>query len=127
MPGTEIDDIFSGKASTVVLPKSVSNGAEGKREPFKSGATKTTTMRNEEGKKREKRKKEKGRGVVASYQRDEKEVEGTSRYDPKAENQQVEEPASSATKKAKKRPRDEVEEVVDPFDYGEEAETGERW
>jgi len=83
----------------------LSSGVEGKRKTLRSA---TATMRDEEGKKRQKKKKENGRGVVASYKRDEKEVEGTSRYEPEAE---VEEPA---TKKRKKRPRDEVEEVVDP-------------
>jgi hypothetical protein len=111
MPGTEIDDIFSGKASTTVEPKAVPSGVGDKR---KSGATKTTTVRDGEGKKRQRKKNGKEMEVVASYKRGEEEVEGTSKNETKAENQEGEEPANWPTKKSKKRPRDEVEEVVDP-------------
>ena len=114
MAGTEIDDIFSGKASTVIEPKAVSSGGGGKGKSLKSGATQTTTMRDGEGKKRQKKKKEKERDVVASYKKDEKEVGGTLRNETETENQEAEKPATSPTKKPKKRPREEVEEVVDP-------------
>ena len=114
MPGTEIDDIFSGKASTMIEPKAVSSGGGGKGKPLKSGATKTTTMRGGEGKKRQTNKKENQRGVVASFKKDEKEVGGTSRNETETENQEAEKPATSPTKKPKKRRREEVEEVVDP-------------
>ena len=115
MPGTEIDDIFSGKANAMIEPKAVSSGGGGKRNPLKSRATKTATIRDGEGKKRQKKQKEKERGVAASsYKKGEKEVEGTSRCKTETENQEAEEPATWPTKKAKKRPREEVEEVVDP-------------
>ena len=115
MPGTEIDDIFSGKASTMIEPKAVSSGGGGKGKSLKSGAAQTTTMRDGEGKKRQKKKKEKERGVVASYKKDEEEVGGTLRNETETENQEeAEKPATSPTKKPKKRPREEVEEVVDP-------------
>jgi len=114
MPGTEIEDIFSGKASTRIEPKAVSGGVGDKRKTLKSGAIKSTTVGDGEGKKRQKKKKGKERDIVASYKRDEKEVEGTSGYEAKTENQEGEKTEGSSTKKSKKRPRDEVEEVVDP-------------
>jgi hypothetical protein len=110
MPGTEIEDIFSGKASAIVKSKAVSSGVGGKSKTLKSGATQTTqttTMGDEEGKKLQKRKKEKKRGAVASHKRGEKEVEGAS-------NRETEEPATLPRERPKKRPRDEVEEVIDP-------------
>lgn len=115
MPGTEIDDIFSGKASTTIERKAVSSGVEGKRKTLKSGATKTTTTGDGEGKKRQKKKKETERGAGTSYKKGEKEVERTSKYETETEeNQEAEEAATSPIKKGKKRPREEVEEVVDP-------------
>src|SRR5258706_5710595 len=115
MPGTEIDDIFSGKANTSIEPKVVSNGGGGKRKTLETGATKARTMRDGEGKKPQKEKKEKERDVVAaSHKKGEKEVEGTSRCKTETENQESEEPATWPTKKSRKRPREEVEEVVDP-------------
>ena len=94
--------------------KAVSSGVEGRSKTLKPGATQTTTMRGGEGKKRQKKKKENDGGVAASYKKREKGVEGTSRYEGEDENQEMKERATSPTKKPKKRPRDEVEEVVDP-------------
>jgi len=113
MPGTEIDDIFSGKTSTKVKSKVVPKGVEGKGKPLKSEATQTITMRDGEGKKR-KKKKEKHKGVIASSRKGEEEAEGVLRDENEDEKQETENLVPSPMKKPKKRPRDEVEEVVDP-------------
>lgn len=110
MPGTEIDDIFSGKTSTKVESKVVPKSLGGKSKALKLDATQATTMRGGKGKKRKKRKNE---DDITSSKKGE-EVEGASRDENEKESQEMEKPATSPMKKPKKRRRDEVEEVIDP-------------
>jgi hypothetical protein len=113
MPATEIDDIFSGKTSTKMKSTVVPTGAERKKKTANPGAVQTTTMGSGEGKKRKKKKKDESRAIATSSRKGEEEVEETLRDGNENENQKME-LAPSTTKRQKKRPRDEVEEVVDP-------------
>lgn len=116
MLGTEIDDIFSGKTSAKVKSRLVPKAVEGKTKRPKSGDPRTTTMRDGEGNKRKKKKKEKNKGAIPSSKKVEEEVDGASAAGDENENAHTEPemPVFSPTKKPTKRPRDEVEEVVDP-------------
>ena len=115
MLGTEIDDIFSGKTSTKVKSKVVPNGAEGKSKSkiLKPGETQTTTTRDGEGKKRKKKKKEGNKGTILSSKKVEEEEAGAS-GDENENEKEAKMPSPLPMKNPKKRPRDDVEEVVDP-------------
>ena len=115
MLGTEIDDIFSGKASAKVKSKVVPNGVEdkSKSKSLKPGETQTTTTRDGEGKKGKKKKKERNKGTIPSSKKVEEEEAGAS-GDENENDKEAKVPVRLPMKKPKKRPRDDVEEVVDP-------------
>jgi hypothetical protein len=111
MLGTEIDDIFSGKTGAKVKSKVVTKSGEGKSERPTPQETQITTMRGGEGKKRKtKKKKEGNKDAILSS----KKVEEEERASGDENEKEPELPIPLAMKKPKKRPRDDVEEVVDP-------------